>query len=168
MWSTLLVSAPLEAVGARDAAPTGLLGAPSGPHALCPEESQDAAGTGGCQRRVCQHALTQCLPPQVLAEWQAWATHRVHAFQRASSAVEGRNGCSGATASQSARLAQARYKVWTVLHNFDCRAADGTTPASRFFRRTFPDLFETVLSHIEALPRPRRRKNTKCAKSLKS
>src|SRR5947207_4165569 len=49
------------------------------------------------------------------------------------------------------------YKVWTVLHNFDCRAADGTTPASRFFRRGFPDLFETVLSHVEDLPRPRQR-----------
>ncbi len=32
-------------------------------------------------------------------------------------------------------LPKQRYKVWTVLHNFDCRAADGTTPASRFFRR---------------------------------
>jgi Family of unknown function (DUF6399) len=43
---------------------------------------------------------------------------------------------------------------------FDCRASDGTTPASRFFRRDFPDLFETVLSHIEELPRPRRRNQT--------
>jgi len=49
------------------------------------------------------------------------------------------------------------YKVWTVLHNFDCRAPDGTTPASRFFRRAFPDLFETVLSHVEDLARPRQR-----------
>jgi hypothetical protein len=46
-----------------------------------------------------------------------------------------------------------------VLHNFDGRAADGTTPASRFFRRPFPDLFETVFSYIEALPQPRRRKH---------
>ena len=33
----------------------------------------------------------------------------------------------------------------------------GTTPASRFFRRNFPDLFETVLAHIEELPRSRQR-----------
>ena len=42
-------------------------------------------------------------------------------------------------------LPKHRYKVWTILHNFDGRAADGTTPAGRFFRRTFPDLFETVV-----------------------
>ena len=48
-------------------------------------------------------------------------------------------------------LPKRRYKVWTVLHNFDGRAADGTTPASRFFRRPFPELFETVLSHLEVL-----------------
>src|SRR6478672_2024844 len=38
------------------------------------------------------HAITQRLAPQVLAEWTASATDRVKAFQRASSAVEGRNG----------------------------------------------------------------------------
>ena len=32
---------------------------------------------------------------------------------------------------------------------------DGTTPASRFFRRSFPDLFESVLSQIDELPLPR-------------
>ena len=36
--------------------------------------------------------LTQRLPLQALEEWQAWATQRVRAFQRTSSAVEGRNG----------------------------------------------------------------------------
>jgi hypothetical protein len=50
-----------------------------------------------------------------------------------------------------------RHQVWTVLHNVDCRASNGTTPASQGFRRALPDLFETVVSHIEALPRPRRR-----------
>jgi hypothetical protein len=50
-----------------------------------------------------------------------------------------------------------RYQVWMVLHNFDCRAADGTTPAARFFRRGFPDLFESVLSQIDALPLSRQR-----------
>jgi hypothetical protein len=39
-----------------------------------------------------QHPITQRLAPHVLAEWQAWATDRVKAFQRTSSAVEGRNG----------------------------------------------------------------------------
>ena len=106
-----------------------------------------------------QHAITQQLAPQVLAAWHAWATDRVHVFQRASSAVEGRNGFLSQMHHNHRGLPKQRYKVWTVLYNFDCRAADGTTPASRFFRRTFPDLFETVLSHIEVLPRPRQRKD---------
>jgi hypothetical protein len=106
-----------------------------------------------------QPPITQRLAPAILADWQAWATARGHAFQRASSAVEDRNGYLSQMHHNHRGLPKRRYKVWTVLHNFDCRAADGTTPASRFFRRTFPDLFATVLSHIEALPQPRRRKH---------
>src|SRR5262245_18731820 len=104
-----------------------------------------------------QQALTPGLPPHVLKAWRAWATPRVSTFQRASSAVEGRNGALSPLHHNQRGLPKHRYKVWTVRHNFDCRAGDGTTPASRFFRRSFPDLFDTVLSHIEALPPPRRR-----------
>ena len=103
--------------------------------------------------------LTQRLPRQALKEWQAWASQRVRAFQRTSSAVEGRNGYLSQMHHNYRDLPQRRYKVWTVLYNFDCRAGYGTTPASRFFRRACPDLFETALSHIEALPQPRRRKH---------
>ena len=78
-------------------------------------------------------------------------------FQRTSSAVEGRNGYLSQMHHNHRGLPSKPDKAWTALHNFDCRAADGTTPASRFFRRTFPDLFETVLSKIEDLPRPRKR-----------
>jgi hypothetical protein len=105
------------------------------------------------------HALTSRLPPQALQAWQAWATHRVSAFQRASSAVEGRNGFLSQLHHNQRGLPKQRYKVWMVLHNFECHAPDGTTPAARFFRRTFPNLFETMLSHIESLPRPRQRKH---------
>jgi hypothetical protein len=38
------------------------------------------------------HPITQQLAPDVLADWQAWAAERVKTFQRAASAVEGRNG----------------------------------------------------------------------------
>ena len=106
-----------------------------------------------------RHTISQRLAPSVLAEWQTWATDRVKAFQRASSAVEGRNGFLSQVHHNPRGLPKQRSKIWTVLHNFDCRAADGTTPASRFFRRAFPDLFETVFPHIEALPQPRRRKH---------
>jgi hypothetical protein len=106
------------------------------------------------------HAITQRLAPQVLADWHAWATVRVNVFQRASSAVEGRNGYLSQMQHNQRGLPKRRYKVWTGLHNFDCRAVDGTTPAARFFGQSFPDLFETVLAHINALPRPRQRKGT--------
>jgi Family of unknown function (DUF6399)/IclR helix-turn-helix domain len=103
------------------------------------------------------HPCTAQLAPAVLEAWQAWAIEQAKAFQRASSAVEGRNGYLSQMHHNQRGLPKRRYKIWTVLHNFDCRAADGTTPASRFFRRGFPDLFETVLAHVEDLPRPRTR-----------
>jgi hypothetical protein len=104
-----------------------------------------------------RHPITRQLAPDVLAGWQAWAAEHAQAFQRASSAVEGRNGTLAQLHHNQRGLPKQRYKVWTVLHNFDCRAPDGTTPASRFFRRGFPDLFETVLSNVDDLPRPRKR-----------
>lgn len=104
-----------------------------------------------------RHPITKQLGPDVLAGWKAWAAEHAKTFQRASSAVEGRNGALAQLHHNQRGLPKRRYKVWTVLHNFDCRAPDGTTPAARFFRRGFPDLFETVLSKIDDLPRPRRR-----------
>jgi Family of unknown function (DUF6399)/IclR helix-turn-helix domain len=47
-----------------------------------------------------------------------WATHRVSAFQRTSSAVEGRNGALSQLHHNQRGLPKHRYKVWTVLHNF--------------------------------------------------
>jgi hypothetical protein len=80
-----------------------------------------------------RHPVTLRLAPQVLAEWTAWATDRVKSFQRTSSAVEGRNGYLAQMQHNQRGLPKQRYKVWTILHNFDGRAADGTTPAARFW-----------------------------------
>jgi Family of unknown function (DUF6399)/IclR helix-turn-helix domain len=110
-----------------------------------------------------RHPCTRQLKPEVLAGWKAWAAEHAKAFQRASSAVEGRNGYLSQRQHNHRGLPLRRYQVWTVLHNFDCWAADGTTPASRFFRRSFPDLFERVLSHIEELPMPRQRRQALAA-----
>jgi hypothetical protein len=106
-----------------------------------------------------QHGIPQRLVPHVLAEWQAWATEQVMALQRASSAVEGRNGALAQLHHHQRGVPKRRDKVWTVLQNFDCYALDGTTPAARFFRRPLPALFETVFSRMDALPQPRRRKH---------
>ncbi len=103
------------------------------------------------------HPMTAQLAPEVLESWKAWAAAQAKAFQRASSAVEGRNGFLSGMHHNQRGLPKGRYPVWTALHNFDCRASDGTTPAARFFRREFPDLFETVLAKIDDLPRPRQR-----------
>jgi Family of unknown function (DUF6399) len=110
-----------------------------------------------------RHACTAQLKPEVLAGWKAWAAEHAKAFQRASSAVEGRNGYLSQMQHNHRGLPRRRYPVWTVLHNFDGRAADGTTPASRFCRRSFPDLFESVLSQIDDLPLPRRRRQARAA-----
>jgi hypothetical protein len=110
-----------------------------------------------------RHACTGQLKPEVLAGWKAWAGEHARAFQRASSAVEGRNGYLSPMQHNHRGLPMRRYPVWTVLHNFDCRAADGTTPAARFFRRSFPALFESVLSQIDRLPLPRQHRQVLAA-----
>ena len=110
-----------------------------------------------------RHPCTQKLTAELLAGWKAWAAEHVRAFQRASSAVEGRNGYLSQMQHNHRGLPTRRYQVWTALHNFDCRATDGTTPASRFFRRSFPDLFESVLSQIDELPMPRQRRQALAA-----
>jgi DNA-binding transcriptional ArsR family regulator len=125
----------------------------------CPEQkAQIARALQAMQDAFERHPCTGRLAPEVLAGWKAWAGEHARAFQRASSAVEGRNGYLSQMQHNHRGLPTRRYQVWTVLHNFDCRASDGTTPAARFFRREFPDLFESVLSQIDELPRPRQRR----------
>jgi len=134
--------------------------APQGPRPRGRRRQAKRPEAVGAVRAACeQPPITPRLAPHVLAAWQAWATDRVTACQRASSAVEGRNGVLSPLHHKQRGLPKPRYKGWTVWHNFDCHAPDGTTPASRFFRRTFPEVGETVLAHIAVLPRARQRKN---------
>lgn len=124
----------------------------------CPvQKAQIAQALQAVQDAFERHPCTVRLTPEVLAGWTSWAGEHARAFHRASSAVEGRNGYLAQMQHNHRGLPPRRYQVWTVLHNFDCRAADGTTPAVRFFRREFPDLFESMLSQIDALPLPRQR-----------
>jgi hypothetical protein len=64
-----------------------------------------------------QHAITLRIPPKVRDDWHEWATQRVKTFQRASSAVEGRNGYLAHMHHNHRGLPKQRYKVWTALHN---------------------------------------------------
>ena len=130
----------------------------------CPgHKAQIALMLQAVEEAFARHPCTLKLTAEVLAGWKAWAGEHARAFQRASSAVEGRNGSLSQMQHNHRGLPLRRYQVWTVLHNFDGRAADGTTPASRFFRRSFPDLFESVLSQIDELPMPRQRRQALAA-----
>jgi hypothetical protein len=122
------------------------------------QKAQIALVLKGLEETFEQHSCTRQLEPDLLANWKAWAADHARAFQRASSAVEGRNGYLSQMQHNHRGISVRRYPVWTALHNFDGRAQDGTTPASRFFRRSFPDLFERVLSQVDELPRPRQRR----------
>jgi hypothetical protein len=124
----------------------------------CPgQKAQIALVLQAVEEALEQHPCTRKLTAEVLAGWKAWAAEHARAFQRASAAVEGRNGYLSQMQHNHRGLPTRRYQVWTALHNFDGRATDGTTPASRFFRRSFPDLFESLLSQVDELPLPRQR-----------
>jgi hypothetical protein len=126
-------------------------------------KAQSARVLQAVEEAFAPHACTRELTPEVLAGWNAWAAEHAKACQRASSAVEGRNGSLSQRQHNQRGLPMRRYQVWTVRHTFDGRAADGTTPAARFFRRSFPDLFESVLSQIGELPMPRQRRQALAA-----
>lgn len=108
------------------------------------------------QAMLLQHPLTATVTPSALETYHAWARDLAGQFQRASSAVEGRNGylsqlhhCARGTPTQ-------RLKVMTVIHNFDLKRADGTTAAERLFRTSFPDLFDWMVERMAPLPVPRK------------
>ena len=145
----------LEAMGAGVPASMGLLGAPR-PTRCARRKAKIQRARAEVHTAFAQHVITQRLAPM---SWRIGARGPRSRSQRfsASSAVEGRNGAL-AQLHHNQRVTEAAVQGVDRPVIFDCRAPDGTTPAARFFRRTFPDLFETVLARIDALPQPRRRK----------
>ena len=107
------------------------------------------------QHRFHQHPLSSQFDSPSLAYWHTWANTMSSRFQRTSSAVEGRNGYLSQINLSSRGLSSRRLHALTVLHNFELRRPDGSTPAQRFFHRPFPDLFESLLPRIPHLPLPR-------------
>lgn len=105
-----------------------------------------------------QHALTGTLSEQSLSYWQQWCEDKVPHFQRASSAVEGRNGCLAQMHHNGRGLTPQRLKAHTVLHNYWIRRSDGSTAAERFYDQSFPDVFEWLLQQVDEWPLPRKRK----------
>ena len=79
-------------------------------------------------------------------------------FQRASSQVEGRNGYLSFVNHAHKGIPEQRLKALTIIHNYDIRRKDGTTPAKRFFDAEFPDLFEFLCLNVTGFKEPRKRK----------
>jgi hypothetical protein len=91
-----------------------------------------------------------------LEYWRLWAGEWASKFQRASSAVEGRNGCLSQMNHCTRGTPAQRLRVMTVIHNFDLQRVDGTTAAERLFGSSFPDLFEWIIDRARPLPMPRK------------
>jgi hypothetical protein len=99
--------------------------------------------------------ITLNLSSAEIERWRAWAEWMAGKFQRASSAVEGRNGCLSQMYHNGRGLTKPRLKALSVIHNFDLKRTDDTTAAERLFKTQFPDLFEWVVDRMGDLPLPR-------------
>lgn len=80
-------------------------------------------------------------------------------FQRSSSQTEGRNGYLAFVNHAHRGIPKERLKALTVIHNYDIRRTDGSTPAQRLFGRDFPDLFEFICQNVTGFKEPKCRKS---------
>jgi len=101
------------------------------------------------------HSVTRTMSQQDLDRWRSWGEWASGNFHRASSAVEGRNGCLSQSYHNGRGLTDRRLHALTAIHNYDTRRRDGSTPAQRLYGQQFPDLFEWLLEQMGALPLPR-------------
>lgn len=104
------------------------------------------------------HPITQTMSEANLKHWRSWGEWISNNFHRASSAVEGRNGMLSQCYRNGRGLSNRRLSALTVVHNYDTRRWDGSTPAERLYGGQLPDLFEWLLKRTGALPLPRIRK----------
>ncbi len=107
--------------------------------------------------------LTMDIAPKRQEELFMIAHQLAISFQRASSQVEGRNGYLSFVNHAHKGIPKRRLKVLTVVHNYDIKRMDGTSPAQRLFKKNFPDLFEFLCDNVTGFKEPRQR----MAKSLK-
>lgn len=110
------------------------------------------------QKRYEQHSLTAQLDEDTRQYYLEKAFSLAATFQRSSSQVEGRNGYLAFVHHAHKGIPKQRLAALTVVHNFDIRRGDGTTPAQRLFSRQFPDLFEFLCQNVTGFAEPRRRR----------
>jgi len=104
------------------------------------------------------HVVSAQLQPNDYQAWLFWGQQQCTCFQRTSSAIEGRNGALSRLHHASRGFSPERLNALTIIHNFDVRRADGTTPAERLFEQKFPSLFEWLVGQVQELPLPRKSK----------
>lgn len=104
------------------------------------------------------HVVSAQLQADDYHGWWFWAQQQCGYFQRTSSAIEGRNGALSRLHHASRGFSPERLNALTIIHNFDVRRADGTTPAERLFEQKFPPLFEWLVGQVQELPLPRKSK----------
>lgn len=119
------------------------------------------------QETLINHSLTKKLLQHELEYWSHWAVDSVNQFQRASSAVEGRNGYLAQVYHNRRGLSQRRLHVLTIIHNFLLKRSDGTTAAQRLYSLDFPDFWEFITTDLPPLPLPRKRKNMRIPNHMK-
>lgn len=106
-----------------------------------------------------QHPLTNQLSAATRQSYLDKAFSMARTFQRSSSQVEGRNGYLAFVHHAKKGMAKKRLAVLTVVHNFDIRRQDDSTPAERLFNRTFPDVFEFLCENVTGFAEPRARRH---------
>ncbi|MFT5911244.1 MAG: hypothetical protein ACI9XO_002774 [Paraglaciecola sp.] len=104
------------------------------------------------------HPITKQLNEAQTQVCLKWEDRIVQSFQRSSSQVEERNGYLAFVHKANRGLPENRLQVLTVIHNFDIRREDGSTPAQRLFDRNFPNLFEHILENVTGFVEPRKRR----------
>ena len=104
------------------------------------------------------HLASISLQSDDYQDWLLWAKQQCTYFQRTSSAIEGRNGALSRLHHASRGFSPELLNALTIIHNFDVRRADGTTPAERLFEQDFPSLLEWMVGQVQYLPLPRKSK----------
>jgi len=118
-----------------------------GAHTRCPRrKATRRQALEALQGALDPQTRTPCLPPQALQAWQAWARHRVSACQRASSAVEGRNGALAQRHHNQRGVPKHRYKVGVTACN-----RNGPGLQSARFQAHITCLYPSPPAHISRL-----------------
>ena len=109
------------------------------------------------QQNALNHQWTNQLQADRKQQLLLMAHQLAISFQRASSQTEGRNGYLAFINHAHKGLPQGRLEVLTVIHNYDIRRADNSTPAQRLFGRDFSDLFEFIVQNVTGFKEPRKK-----------